>query len=364
MIKHISAQSASTALAEGLYHLNHFGIAEDSRNGPVIVSRMPVVTTYLHPERRVLVSERRDANPFFHLFESLWMLAGRNDVAFPAKFASNLASYSDDAVTLHGAYGYRWRSFFGYDQLNELITLLKKDPKTRRAVLQMWDGGSETDYTEFGTCGDLQKAHGGGLDVPCNTAAYFDTIGGKLNMTVTCRSNDIIWGAFGANAVHFSILLEYMAAMTGIPMGVYRQFSNNFHAYESVVRQAEMPSYADSVSAHCVYSSPGVLKVRDFSRELVRHVPLVKHGEELTWHDDLDSFMESVDSGEPSWEAWGTDFFKQAVGPMYAVWSFWKAKEFEAARHASLTIAADDWRLAAQSWLSIREQRREEKASV
>lgn len=359
MIRHIRAESVNQALCEGLYHLSYHGIEEPSRNGPVIVSACPVVTTYVAPQRRVLVSERRDANPFFHLFEALWMLAGRNDVAFPAKFASNLANYSDDKETLHGAYGYRWRNHFGYDQLPVIINELRANPKTRRAVLQMWDGGSQTsDFEEA----DLFHAVNGGLDVPCNTAAYFDTIGDKLNMTVTCRSNDIVWGAYGANAVHFSILLEYVSAMTGIPMGVYRQFSNNFHVYTNLIPRDQFASYADSVLATCIYSSSGKIKDRVFDRELYT-VPLMADGESDTaWDIDLSTFMMEVDTGNPY--DYTTGFFNKVVLPMYTTWKQWKGKDFEGARQSSLTIVADDWRLAAQDWLSIREKRRQETKNV
>jgi len=363
MIRHISAQSVNAALHDGLYHLAYHGIEEPSRNGPVIVSSMPVITTYLHPERRVLVNSKRDANPFFHLFEALWMLAGRNDVAFCAKFASNLANYSDDKETLHGAYGYRWRNFFGEDQLALIIQHLKDDPKTRRAVLQMWDGG-RTGYEEEGK-GDLESAIAGGLDVPCNTAAYFDTIGGKLNMLVTCRSNDIIWGAYGANAVHFSILLEYMAVMTGIPMGVYRQLSNNFHAYASIVTKEQMPGYADSVIGTDIYGTPGPMKTKLYEDCPIRGVPLMDPDTEQAWHDDLIIFMGLVDAGSAGIgdNPFTTNFFRKVVGPMYDTWARWKAKDFEAARQRALTIVADDWRLAAQDWLSVRELRRKEKES-
>ena len=48
-------------------------------------------------------------------------------------------------------------------------------------------------------------------EIPCNTAIYFKVREGKLNMTVSNRSNDVIWGTFGANVVHMSILQEYVA---------------------------------------------------------------------------------------------------------------------------------------------------------
>jgi hypothetical protein len=56
-----------------------------------------------------------------------------------------------------------------------------------------------------------------------------------------------------------------------------------------------------------------------------------------------------------------TRFFDYVAIPMFRTWSHWKAGDFEEAKHTALRIRADDWRWAAQSWLSIRQERREEK---
>jgi hypothetical protein len=174
----------------------------------------------------VLFHPERDANPFFHLYESLWMLAGRNDVAGPLKYAKQMAAYSDDGETFWGAYGWRWRRAFpgagignyAADQLRSIAEALRKNPEDRRQVLQMWH--SEKDLAAVGK------------DVPCNLTATFQTsYDGKLDLVVFNRSNDIVWGCYGANAVHFSFLQEYMARWVGLPVGTYTQVSVNWHGY-------------------------------------------------------------------------------------------------------------------------------------
>jgi thymidylate synthase len=213
----IQALNVNDAFMEGWWHLKTEGVAEQSRNGPVLVSPGMVVTEYYHPLERVLFDQRRDANHVFHLMESIWMLAGRNDVAWLEQFNSGYGRYADDGV-VHGAYGHRWRNAFSQDQLPYIAGLLQRDPQSRQAVLQMWDC-NEYDLT------------GPWKDRPCNTHVYFDCRGLRLNMTVCCRSNDMLWGAYGANVVHFSILQEVLAAQVGVPVGIYRQVSNNFHVY-------------------------------------------------------------------------------------------------------------------------------------
>jgi hypothetical protein len=176
-----------------------------------------VVTQYDHPWERVLWDAQRDCNPFFHLFESLWMLAGRNDVAYLMTFNQKMADFSDDGVIFNGAYGHRWRTHFGFDQLEECITILKREPTTRRCIMTMWDAA------------DLTKKS---KDLPCNLAAKFEMRNGCLNLTIFNRSNDVILGAYGANSVHMSFLLEYVACCVGLPMGKYWQISGNYHVYE------------------------------------------------------------------------------------------------------------------------------------
>ena len=116
--------------------------------------------------------------------------------------------------------------FADLDQLELIAIELREDPASRRCVLQMWDSQH-----------DLGRS---GKDVPCNTIATFqcDAIG-ALHLTVFCRSNDILWGCYGANAVHFSFLLEYMALWIGCPVGTYSQVSVNWHGYLSTLKQVE-----------------------------------------------------------------------------------------------------------------------------
>jgi hypothetical protein len=66
-------------------------------------------TTYLRPWERVLFNPTRDANHFFHFFEAMWILAGRNDVGFLKCILPGIVNYSDDGSKFHGAYGMRLR---------------------------------------------------------------------------------------------------------------------------------------------------------------------------------------------------------------------------------------------------------------
>jgi len=211
---------------------------EQTRNGPALVFPTPVCTTYLKPWQRMLYHPGRDANPIFHIMESIWMLAGRRDVKFPEMFNSKFGQYSDDGVNFNAAYGYRWRQHFDNDQLISIINELRVNPSSRQCVLQMWDPDDLFKNTK---------------DKACNLSALFDCRDGALNMTVFNRSNDIWWGAYGANAVHFSYLQQFVAEAIDRPMGVYRQVANNFHLYTELYPAAhyvEHPPHYESYDAY------------------------------------------------------------------------------------------------------------------
>jgi hypothetical protein len=333
----IVAPNVNMALSEALRYLKVSGVQEGSRNGGVVAAPGFVCTTYLRPQERVLFSPRRDANPFFHLMEALWMLAGRNDLAWPAQFAKQIANYSDDGVTLNGAYGYRWRKHFGYDQLRYIVKELEARPNSRRAVLAMWDPREELTY-----------ACEGGKDACCNTQVYFDRRNDRLNMTVLCRSNDALWGAYGANAVHFSVLQEYLAHWLGSPVGLYRQLSHNFHVYTNVLPLEEFDAAALDAETHDYYGDE-----RTHRNLGVLPSPLINTCAE-DWDNDLHCFLDDP-TGERT--TFVDKFFTTVAVPMYRAWSVRKLKGGSGIHEAS-RIAAADWRRACMEWIARREGRK------
>lgn len=342
----IEVRNVHVALAQGIAHLLKDGVPNESRNGAVLVAPTPVCTVYHSPLERVLFGSIRDANPFFHLMEALWMLAGRNDLKFPAMFNKRFKEYSDDGEKVHGAYGHRWRAHFGYDQLEVIVRELRSNPASRRCVLQMWDATPATRKfrdNEMDTYGanDLNLAMSGGKDVPCNTHIYFSIVNGKLDMTVCCRSNDIIWGAYGANVVHMSILMEYMAAAIRVPVGNYYQISNNFHAYTDVYDLEKLDKMADESIAQNLYIISDTNPVRPYP---LISTPIGK------WHNDLADFLDEPLKGH----TYGDEFFNMVAQPMYAAWNTRKSKLGNGLNELSL-MADCDWKAACVQWVLRRE---------
>lgn len=344
------------ALSIGLRHLLDEGLQETSRNGVVLVAPRPVCIEYSNPRSRVLYSATRDANPVFHFMESLWMLSGSNEIEFPSFFSSGYGQYSDDGTTMWDAYGWRWRAFFGYDQLAEIIEELKENPDSRRCVLAMWNASAH--HIEIGLTAltwedkqgeafydDLAVATNGGSAVPCNTHAYFAIRDGRLNMTVMNRSNDAIWGCFGANVVHFSFLLEYMAVHIGVPMGSYFQFTNNLHVYTDKFNIEKLNAIEqESYVASDAKEEQGPMLEPDFDADLALFMP---------WALQV---IRSSPGGPhvlnvPACE---TTFMTTVAIPMFLFWTYRKWKDEYSSNVCLDGIAASDWQRACQEWVDRR----------
>lgn len=322
-MKVVHACNVNEAYVLGMRLLAEKHYREESRIGPVMVAPCPVTTVYERPCERVLFDRQRDANPFFHLMESLWMLVGRRDVQWISQFITGFDKYSDDGKVYHGAYGYRWRHWFELDQLETVVRELRENPNSRRCYVGMWDPEH-----------DLGKP---GLDFPCNTGIAFQIRDGVLDMTVFNRSNDIIWGAYGANAVHMSFLLEYMAAKIGVPVGRYYQVSNNFHAYVDMWLK--------------VGGTPQPHPLDPYELGEVQPYPMVR--DHRTFDSDLDKFIE-----DPlSLMFYSNSFFPEVAVPMAHAHREWKRKRYLPALNICKEIAAPDWSRACFEWI----QRRAEK---
>lgn len=343
-MSHIIARNVNEALATALTLLQTEGEMRPSRNGPVIAFPNPVETLYTHPTERVLFSKLRNANPTFHLLESLWMLAGRNDVKFPATLVKNMANFSDDGKTFWGAYGHRWRNFFGWDQIDAAIDELKANPESRRVVVSMWNAMDYSRELHGDIAPDFIVAQNGGLDVPCNTHIYLDTRDGKLNMTVCCRSNDILWGAYGANAVHMSVFQEYIALSIGVPVGRYSQFSNNLHLY--------VDKFPKGISAQDMAIS--ATAENEYLRGMVP-MPLIEQGETREdFDEDLELFFDVADGlglGTMNVQQFSTTFFNHTIVPISMAWHHRKKPEF--AHRLADKIAAPDWAWAMRQWIEV-----------
>lgn len=213
--------NVSQALPVILSDLLDYADEVGSRNGRVKELLNPQIVLH-QPWRREVLCPGRGVNIFAQIAETCWVLAGRNDIEWLSAYLPRAANYSDDGDTWRSGYGPRIRDWQYHltgriDQLQYVIQSLEDDSLSRQAVINIWDPKVDTSH---------------GKDRACNTQLQFLNRGGKLYLTVTVRSNDVMWGWSGINAFEWSVLQEIVASLLRLSVGPLTFNIGSLHLYE------------------------------------------------------------------------------------------------------------------------------------
>jgi thymidylate synthase len=210
-------EDASEALPALLAGIRDNGSIQDSRAGRTLEYTHLGITLEKPLQRELIVPERKPILAA-QIAETVWVLAGRNDVEWLGHYLSRAADFSDDGKVWRAGYGPRLRHWDGeVDQLAEVVRLLKADPNTRQAVMSIWDPAVDTQPSK---------------DIPCNDWLHFLGRNGILDLHVAIRSNDAIWGWSGINQFEWSVLLEVVAALVGQRVGKLHFSVTSWHLYQ------------------------------------------------------------------------------------------------------------------------------------
>jgi hypothetical protein len=181
-----------------------------------------------------------------------------------------------------------------------------------------------------------------------------------------CRSNDIIWGCYGANAVHMSMLHEYLAGHIGVPVGVYTQISFDWHTYLETPYKFEESFLPLDFDEDIDWTDDDVDWVNNYEtaddgeRNIVVH-PLV--ADMQTFDPELKAFMTAVRKERSVREldttAFNNSFFTHVAIPMHLAWEYHKLKDttraLDVLRAAQAWYSNDnDWLYAGERWLESR----------
>lgn len=145
-----------------------------------------------------------------------WYLSQNRSVEEIKKFAPTWDKMHGGDNLVNSNYGWQWGR---NNQLDKCIEQLKKDSSTRQAWISIFDGKEKDQYQ---------------YDTPCTLAVGFYSdlaIKNRLNMTVTMRSNDLVYG-FCNDQYCFSKLQELVANELKMNVGYYYHFAQNMHIYE------------------------------------------------------------------------------------------------------------------------------------
>jgi thymidylate synthase len=137
-----------TAFIAELDNILTYGTEVPSRLGDSTIEVLHRSFTILNPTRAIINTPHRNNNIFATMAETLWVLAGRDDMEFLSKYLPRARDYADPPLhnCWRGAYGPRLRNWNGIDQLAEIIKILQKSPTSRRAVVMIYD--PDRDFVE------------------------------------------------------------------------------------------------------------------------------------------------------------------------------------------------------------------------
>lgn len=158
----------------------------------------------------------RGLNIFFAIMEAAWIYSGSNELKPLQTIIDNYGKYSEDNISLYGAYGYRIFNKFGVNQVNKVVEELSENPYSRRAVISIY------------TAEDLNNLTS--LDIPCNISVLFKIRDNRLDMTVLNRSNDIYKG-LPYNFFVFRLIQFYISRELNVEVGLHNHFTDSLHLY-------------------------------------------------------------------------------------------------------------------------------------
>lgn len=152
--------------------------------------------------------------------EVVWMVTGEKSLDFIRQFTGIWDEFAEEDGTMQTAYGYRWRQHFGRDQLLDLVSHLRVEPTSRQGVVIMWDPASD------GLTAPKKK------NVPCPFCWTANIIGGKLNLHLVIRSNDMMLGN-PHDTAGFALLQAMLAQELGAMVGKFTVSISHAHIYEN-----------------------------------------------------------------------------------------------------------------------------------
>ena len=149
-----------------------------------------------------LVAIVKDEPPGFYFPEPNYLPCDR---PFIESYVSQILDDATESEGVKYTYGQRLRSWFGRDQVQQVIAKLIGEIDAASAVMSLWDA---KDHETGGS--------------PCLNHIWVRVVDGELSMTATFRSNDM-FSAWPANAMGLRALQQHI--LEGVSAGVSQPLS-------------------------------------------------------------------------------------------------------------------------------------------
>jgi thymidylate synthase len=190
------------------------------------------------------------------IHELLWFLKGDTNIRY---LKDNGVSIWDEWADANGnlgpVYGAQWRSWTGadgrtHDQISSLIDQIKKNPDSRRLIVNAWN------------VGDIDKM----ALAPCHTMFQFYVADGRLSCQLYQRSADYFLGV-PFNIASYALLTMMIAQVCDLKLGDFVHTFGDLHLYTNHLEQAKLQLSREPKSLPVMKINPHVKSIFDFKYE-------------------------------------------------------------------------------------------------
>jgi thymidylate synthase len=163
------------------------------------------------------------------IHELLWFLKGETNIAYLKEHGVKIwDEWADDNGELGPVYGKQWRSWEGkdgkvVDQVSDLIAQIKKNPDSRRLIVNAWN---VADLSEMAL-------------MPCHTMFQFYVANGKLSCQLYQRSADVFLGV-PFNIASYALLTMMIAQVCDLEPGEFIHTFGDVHIYSNHMEQVNL----------------------------------------------------------------------------------------------------------------------------
>lgn len=162
------------------------------------------------------------------IYELLWFLKGDTNIAYLNR--NNVSiwdEWADSNGDLGPVYGKQWRAWekadgSTIDQVEQLVSQIKKDPNSRRLIISAWN------------VGELSKM----ALSPCHCLFQFYVAEGKLSCQLYQRSADVFLGV-PFNIASYALLTMMIAQVCNLEVGEFVHTFGDAHLYTNHFEQAK-----------------------------------------------------------------------------------------------------------------------------
>ncbi len=162
------------------------------------------------------------------IYELLWFLKGDTNIAWLKEHGVSIwDEWADEKGNLGPIYGYQWRSWPApdgrhIDQINNLLTMIKKTPDSRRLIVSAWNPALIEEMAL----------------PPCHCLFQFYVADGKLSCQLYQRSADIFLG-IPFNIASYALLTMMIAQVSELKVGDFIHTLGDAHLYSNHFKQAQ-----------------------------------------------------------------------------------------------------------------------------